>query len=74
LATRVELFDFVTAELVAREHLDSKRIRPVRIALKNQRDDLLAFAAQIENQAQTTLPRICCNFAALSTGNRSKIR
>lgn len=50
LATRVELFDFVTAELVAREHLDSKRIRPVRIALQNQRDDLLAFAGVLDGK------------------------
>ena len=48
LATRIELFDFVTAELLAREHLDPKRIRPVRIALQNQRDDLLAFAGVID--------------------------
>jgi hypothetical protein len=33
LATRIELFNFVTAELLAREPLDSKRIRPVRVAL-----------------------------------------
>lgn len=50
LATRVELFDFVTAELVAREHLDSKRIRPVRIALQNQRDNLLAFAGVLDGK------------------------
>lgn len=50
LATRVELFDFVTAELVAREHLDSKRIRPVRIALQNQRDDLLAFPGVLDGK------------------------
>src|SRR5665811_83667 len=35
LAIRLELFDFVTAELLTREHLDKKRIRPVRIALQN---------------------------------------
>lgn len=50
MATRVELFDFVTAELVAREHLDSKRIRPVRIALQNQRDNLLAFAGVLDGK------------------------
>jgi len=60
LATRVELFDFVTAELVAREHLDSKRIRPVRLALQNQRDDLLAFAGifwRIGRQIECHRPR-----------------
>jgi len=52
LVTRVELFDFVTAELVAREHLDFKRIRPVRIALQNQRDDLLAFAGVLDTKLE----------------------
>ena len=47
LAIWLELYDFVTAELLGREHLDKKRIRPVRIALQNQRDDLLAFAGAL---------------------------
>jgi len=33
LATRRELFDFVVAELAAREPEDARRIRPVRVAL-----------------------------------------
>jgi hypothetical protein len=44
LATRRELFDFIVAELAARELEDPRRIRPVRVALQNQRDHLLAFA------------------------------
>ena len=48
LATRRELFDFLVAELAAREHEDTRRIRPVRVALQNQRDDLLAFAGQLD--------------------------
>jgi len=44
LATRRELFDFIVAELAAREPEDTRRIRPVRVALQNQRDTLLAFA------------------------------
>jgi len=44
LAIRRELFDFIAAELAAREHEDVRRIRPVRVALQNQRNDLLAFA------------------------------
>jgi hypothetical protein len=44
LATRQALFDFVVQELAAREPQDARRIRPVRVALQNQRDDLLAFA------------------------------
>src|SRR5215213_1110376 len=48
LATRRELFDFVVAELMAREPEDPQRIRPVRVALQNQRDDLLAFAGVLD--------------------------
>jgi hypothetical protein len=50
LATRRELFDFVVAELAAREPEDPRRIRPVRVALQNQRDDLLAFAGQLDTK------------------------
>src|SRR4051794_31063842 len=48
LATRRELFDFIVAELTAREPEDARRIRPVRVALQNQRDDLLAFAGVLD--------------------------
>src|SRR4051812_12645983 len=48
LATRRELFDFVVAELTAREPEDPRRIRPVRVALRNQRDGLLAFAGVLD--------------------------
>jgi hypothetical protein len=48
LATRRELFDFIVAELMAREPEDPRRIRPVRVALQNQRDDLLAFAGVLD--------------------------
>jgi hypothetical protein len=48
LATRRELFDFLVAELAAREPEDTRRIRPVRVALQNQRDHLLAFAGQLD--------------------------
>ena len=41
---RLELYDFILEELKAREELCAHRIRPVRIALENQRKDLLAFA------------------------------
>ena len=47
-ATRRELYDFVVAELCARESLCTHRIGPVVRALKNQRDQLLAFAAQLD--------------------------
>jgi hypothetical protein len=48
LATRQMLFDFVVDELRRRELMDPRRIRPVRVALQNQRDDLLAFAGVLD--------------------------
>jgi hypothetical protein len=48
LAARRELFDFIVAQLRQREHLDLARIRPVRKALQNQRDDLLGFAGVLD--------------------------
>ena len=48
LATRRELFDFIVAELMAREDEDPRRIRPVRVALQNQRGHLLAFAGVLD--------------------------
>ncbi len=50
LATRRELFDFIVAELAAREPENVRRIRPVRVALQNQRDDLLAFAGVLDDK------------------------
>ena len=40
-AIRRDLFDFVVAELRAREPACPHRIRPVRTLLENQRDNLL---------------------------------
>ena len=48
LATRRELFDFIVAELAAREPEDPRRIRPLRVALQNQRDHLLAFTGVLD--------------------------
>jgi len=50
LATRQMLFDFVVTELQRREPEDARRIRPVRVALQNQRDDLLAFAGVLDEK------------------------
>jgi hypothetical protein len=50
LEQRRGLFDFVVAELRQREELDLFRIRAVRRALENQRDDLLAFAAILDDK------------------------
>jgi hypothetical protein len=48
--TRCQLFDFVVAELAARASRCPHRIGPVVRALRNQRDDLLAFAAVLDRQ------------------------
>jgi hypothetical protein len=47
-ADRCALFDFILAELQARDALCSHRIGPVYTLLKNHRDELLAFAAQLD--------------------------
>jgi len=47
-ATRRELFDFLVAELRLRQPLCPHRIEPLVRALANQRDDLLAFACQLD--------------------------
>ena len=53
LDIRNEIFDFIVAELGRRESVDPRRIRPVRIALQNQRDDLLAFAGVLDAKLAT---------------------
>jgi hypothetical protein len=52
-AGRRELYDFVVTELRARESLCPHRIGPVVRALSNQRDQLLAFAAQLDRDLET---------------------
>jgi hypothetical protein len=47
-AIRRDLLDFVVAELLAREAACPRRIRPVRTLLENQRDNLLAFAVELD--------------------------
>jgi len=47
---RQELFDFIVEELSRRENLLAHRLRPLRTALKNQRDDLLAFAKVLDRK------------------------
>ena len=47
---RRELFDFIVWELRVRESLCPHRIRPVRTALENQRDDLLSFAQVLDRK------------------------
>jgi hypothetical protein len=50
LAARKALFDFVVEQLRERERHDTRRIRPLRVALQNQRDDLLAFAGVLDRK------------------------
>jgi hypothetical protein len=47
LTTRQALFDFIVEELATREPEDPRRIRPVRVAPRNQRDELLGFAGAL---------------------------
>jgi hypothetical protein len=44
------LFDFIVDELTRCEPEDARRIRPVRVKLQNQRDDLLAFAGVLDGK------------------------
>ncbi len=50
LTERQELFDFIVEELSQRENLLAHGIRPLRTALKNQRDALLAFAQVLDQK------------------------
>jgi hypothetical protein len=47
-ASRCALYDWIVVELRAREDKCPHRIRPVRCLLENHRDDLLAFAQQLD--------------------------
>src|SRR5271165_3574466 len=49
-AIRRDLFDFVVAELRTRESACPDRIRPVRTLLEKQRDNLLAFAVELDRE------------------------
>ena len=53
LKIRKDLFDFIVTEFGRRESDDPRRIRPVRVALQNQRDDLLAFAGVLDDKLST---------------------
>ena len=55
--TRLTLYDFVTDLLHRLESLDSKRIRPLPRSLENQRESLLAFAAQLDQGLQALAQR-----------------
>ncbi|MGB3574070.1 MAG: hypothetical protein WBA01_18675 [Phormidesmis sp.] len=79
LAERQELYDFVVAELQFREGIGGKKVRVLRKALQNQRDDILGFAqvlddklADIAQQLKTPLNRVremCLLFRKQPTSN-----
>ena len=50
VVVRQEMFNFVAAELHRREHEDVRRIRPMRVALENQREALLALAKVLDDK------------------------
>jgi hypothetical protein len=51
-ASRCALYDWIVAELQLREPHCPHRIRPVRCLLENHRQDLLAFARQLDQDLQ----------------------
>ena len=50
LESRRKLFNFIIEEIESREPLYAYKIRPVRRALQNQRETLLAFVATLEKR------------------------
>ena len=50
LAERQELYDFMVAELQLREMIGGRKVRVLRKALQNQRDDILGFAQVLDNK------------------------
>ncbi|MGC1528049.1 MAG: hypothetical protein WA783_18545 [Phormidesmis sp.] len=79
LAERQELYDFIVAELQRREAVGGKKVRVLRKALQNQRDDILGFAqvlddklTDIAQQLKTPLPLVremCLLFRKQPTSN-----
>ena len=51
------MFDFVVAEMKQHDANDFRRIRPVRTALENQCDNLLAFAG-VQGDKLATIARV----------------
>jgi transposase-like protein len=82
-AVRRDLFDFVVAELSARESACPRRIGPVRTLLENQRDNLLAFAVELDRdlttlaqewQISVTIAREVLQVLSLPTGDPKRCR
>jgi hypothetical protein len=83
LADRCQLFDFIVAELEARASQAERLINPLVTYLKNQRDDLLHFAGQIDreiialadaNQCDPALVRELFNLQILDANNPQRWR
>lgn len=55
-AVRQELYDFVVSQLRARQGRWEHRLRRVCVALENQRDNLLAFAARLDEDLAALAP------------------
>jgi len=58
LATRQMLFDLIVEELARCEPGDARRIRPVRVALQNQRDTLLAFVGVLSTPSSSLVENL----------------
>ena len=80
-ATRVELYDFIVAELRARAPGCPHRLNPVCALLEGQRDRLLAFAAALDQDLQAVaeqfqiapaLARAVLQAQALDVGDRRR--
>src|SRR5262249_20851800 len=69
-ATRCQLYDWIVAELRMREEQCPHRLRPMRTLLENQRDALLAFAADLDQE----LARLAKEFAVPEATVRSLLQ
>jgi hypothetical protein len=58
LATRRELYDYITGELAAREKHCPHRIGPVVRTLQEQREQLLAFVAVVDEELEDLAERL----------------
>lgn len=52
LAERQHLYDFIVSELKLREGTRNKKLRQLRKALQNQRDDILGFAKVLDDKLE----------------------
>ncbi len=62
------MWDFIVAELQEREALCRHRIRPFRRALENQKEDLLAFAAVLDDKRARDLETVSNSSVSSASG------